>query len=610
MISAVKQRILPLALMLGSLFWLAACARTPAPAPTPVIQTVVVQQTVVVERTVEVTPTPDPARQIVTAHLNLGGEPAALDPALFSQASDRDVVENLFVGLTRLDGEGQVQPALATEWSNSADGLRWTFTLRQDLPWVRYRASTGAVAFEPVTADDVAYAVRRACDPRTGASAGLDYGIVGCQAADTADPALSAAELDTLLQAVGVVALDRWTVQFTLAAPAADFPAVAGLPLNRPVPRAVIEQFGPRWTEAGNIVTNGPYALAGWVHGDTLTLARNPHWPDWAAAAGNIERIEWAMLDETAAQEAFAAGRLDSIVVPSADQARVTTDSALAGQRTAAILPCTAYLGLTASKPPLDNALVRRALSAALDRPALVQQSGAGLAEPAHTFTPAPVFGSAAGDATLASWAVPPALGGWEADRALTQARAWLAEAGYAEGAGFPPLTLLYNASDESAATAQAVAGMWQSGLGITVTLQSLAWPEFTALLEGDTPPEQLPHVWRMAYCGDYPDQAAWLGQFNTDQALDRLRWASVASAASATDARSFNQLLAAAQRSNDSAERRALYQQAERILNDEAAALIPLFHYTAWYLTRPGLERTYWTATGNRLENWRSGAP
>lgn len=596
-----------LGLMLLSL---AACARSrpednDVATVTPVVQTVVVRETVVVERTVEVTPTPDPNLQPVTLRLNLAGEPLSIDPALAADPAALDVVANLFMGLTQVDGQGHVQPALASGWSVSEDGLRWTFTLREDVSWVNYRPGSGVSPVGPVTADDVVYAVRRACDPRTGASrADLDYVIAGCQALHTADlAALSDGEIQALVDGVGVLALDDATVQFTLAEPAGDFAAIAALPINRPLYQTAVEQHGPAWTEPGNIVSNGPYVLAGWFHGDSMALARNTLWPGWAEAGGNIERVELAMLPAGQALELYRAGELDSAAVPPEQLEAVKADAALGRDLVLAPTACSEYYGFTHSLSPVDDPLVRRALSAAIDREALAQQAAGG-GWPANTFAPGMIWGSAAGDPAIAPWALPEVQGGWGYAQALAQAQAWLAEAGYAGGQGFPALTLLHNAADGPARTAQAAAAMWRKGLGIEVTVASLPWPEYQALLNGGG--DGLPHVWRMGTCGDLPDQADWLGrEFATDRGVDRLRWAGSADAPLAADGRSFNQLAAAARQSSDPAERQALYREAERILTDTAAAIIPLYYYGDAYLTRPGVQRTYDTLNGNWFAGW-----
>jgi ABC-type oligopeptide transport system substrate-binding subunit len=393
-------------------------------------------------------------------------------------------------------------------------------------------------------------------------------------------------------------------VQFTLAEPAGDFPAIAALPINRPLYQPAIERHGPTWTEPGNIVSSGPYVLAGWFHGDSMTLARNPLWPGWAEAGGNVERVELAMLPPDQAVELYRAGKLDSVAVPPEQLQTLAADPALGRDLVFAPTSCSEYLGFMHSLPPVDDPLVRRALSAAIDREALVQQA-AGVGQPANTFAPTMIFGSAAGDPAIAPWALPEAQGGWGYAQALAQAQAWLAEAGYPGGQSFPTLTLLHNAADGPAQTAQAVAAMWRAGLGIEVTVASLPWPEYESLLTGGG--DSLPHVWRMGYCGDLADQADWLGrEFSTDQGVDRLRWADSANAPLAADGRSFNQLTAAARQSSDPAERQALYREAERILNDTAAAIAPLYTYNDAYLTRPSVQRAHDALNGNWFATWR----
>ncbi len=606
----------------------AACSRPRAEErivreTVPVAQTVLVRETVVVERIVEVTPTPDPSRQPVTLRLHLGGEPYSIEPPLASDPGGLEIVENLFLGLTRVDAQGNIQPELATEWRVATDGLRWTFTLRDDVPWVNYRPGSGVTAAGQVTADDVVYAVRRACDPRTGAAqAAPNYIIAGCQALHTADPASSAGEFDALAQAVGVEALDATTVQFTLTEPAGYFPAVASLPLNRPLPQRTVERYGDRWTEPGNIVSNGPYALAGWFHGDSMALERNPLWPGWPEAGGNVARIELAMLPDAEALALYQAGELDSVAAPPAEMARVRADPQLSRELTVVPISCSEYYGFDASRAPTDNALVRRALSAAIDRQALVQTITRGGELPANTFAPSGVFGSAAGDPTIAPWAVDEAQGGWGYPQSLAQARAWLAEAGYPGGEGLPPLTLLHNNADGPAQAAQAVAAMWRDGLGIEVEVESLAWPEYSGVLNGlgqETGPSNaggleagpsngdMPHVWRMGFCGDLPDQRGWLEQeFSAGQGVDRLRWAEIADAPLAGDGRSFNQLTAAARQSADPAERRALYREAERLVTDTAAVIAPLFYYSTAYLTKPHVQRSDDAVYGSRFAAWR----
>jgi ABC-type oligopeptide transport system substrate-binding subunit len=101
-------------------------------------------------------------------------------------------VENLFVGLTRFrHASSEAEPYLAERWEISPDGLTWTFHLRRDLFWVKPGFQMGRRAFSvpappeiyrPVIADDVVFALQRACDPATRTPGVLVLFIVeGCE---------------------------------------------------------------------------------------------------------------------------------------------------------------------------------------------------------------------------------------------------------------------------------------------------------------------------------------------------------------------------------------------------------------------------------------------
>lgn len=170
----------------------------------------------------DVPPVPEP---LFTLDANLGTEPPTLDPALATDTASVNVIENLFLGLTSLDEEGNVEPELATHWEASAGSSVYTFHLRDDARWVRYSPGIGFSVVRPVTAHDVEYGLKRTLDPRTGSDyAWALYIIEGAAALNMADPdTLSEEELQALIDAVGVRALDDVTVEFRLEEPAGYF---------------------------------------------------------------------------------------------------------------------------------------------------------------------------------------------------------------------------------------------------------------------------------------------------------------------------------------------------------------------------------------------------
>jgi oligopeptide transport system substrate-binding protein len=391
-----------------------------------------VVETQVVEKEVVVTATPAPSGKPVTLNYNLGVEPPQVDPALGTDTTSVLVDEQLFLGLTDFDDEtSEVIPELATDWSVSADGLVWTFNMRDDVPWVQYNPATGEVTVmtddegnpDMVDAHDVEYAVKRTIDPATGSDyAYVLYIIEGAMAVNTGEEE----DLDT----IGVKAVDDYTVEFTLRQPGGYFPGIASMWVARPVYQPVIDEYGARWVEPGIIVSNGPYLMDEWKHFDSMVLVKNPHF--FNADSVQIERVEMVMINE--ASTAFAMyenNELDTGGVPLEEMDRAKADPVLSEELKIFPDVCTYYYGFTNNKPPFDDPLVRSAFSAAIDRVSLVENVLKGGQLPANTFAPVGIFGNAASDPDIAPWALDPELG-------KEKAQEWLAEAGYPGGEGFP----------------------------------------------------------------------------------------------------------------------------------------------------------------------------
>ena len=219
-----KKWAILLALLVVSSLILTAC---PAPEPQViekvVVETVVVEVEkavevqkivevtteveVVVEKIVEITATPVPVEDKVTLDWNFSTEIPSLDPSLSTDTTSIDCLRNLAVGLTQLTPDGAVLPMLATEWDISADGLEYTFKLRDDAVWVKYNTGTGEIEqMRPVTAQDIVYGTKRTLDPRTASDyAYVVYVVKGGEALNTSDiDALSEEEQQALLDGVGV----------------------------------------------------------------------------------------------------------------------------------------------------------------------------------------------------------------------------------------------------------------------------------------------------------------------------------------------------------------------------------------------------------------------
>jgi oligopeptide transport system substrate-binding protein len=526
-------------------------------------------------------------------NMNLSTEPPTLDPALATDTTSVFCDKQLFLGLTSFHLEtGKVIPDLATEWSVSGDGLTWTFKMRDDVKWVNYNPETKETKeVGTVNAHDVVYGVKRTLDPETASDyAYVLYIIKGAEAANIGEGSVND---------VAVKAVDDYTVEFTLENPAGYFPAIAGMWVARPQPQAAIEEFGEKWTDPGNIVTNGPYMLESWEHEASLVMVKNPKYYD--ADNVQIERIEGAMVQEVSTQMAMyenneldvTGGTGDGL--PLEDMDRVKADPELSKELKIVPRLCTYFYGFVNTKPPMDNHLVRKAFSAAIDRQSIVDNILKGGQIPAKHFACPGIFG-----------APPPDEVGIGYDP--EQAKVWLAEAGYPDGEGLGEIILMHNVSEAHAKIAQAVAAMWKETLGVDVRIETQEWKVYLQTLKKTTPVEEVPHVYRLGWCSDYPDENNWVHEvFNTEVGANRARRGCVDSNCSEVQPTKFDELTMQAAQESDPEKRKELYREAERILSEEEAAVAFIYHYTRITMTKPWVTVRYEPPLGGApIKDWR----
>ncbi|MCR4392632.1 MAG: peptide ABC transporter substrate-binding protein [Candidatus Acetothermia bacterium] len=539
----------------------------------------------------------------VVLNRNLGTEPPTADPALATDTTSVEIIENMFLGLVDLDEvDMHPIPELATSWTVSEDGLTWTFSMRNDVYWVKYDPKKGEVVYDldadgkprPVTAYDVEYGVKRTLDPNTASDYGyVLYIIKGGEALNTADP--GAPNFQELIDGVGVKALDAYTVQFTLEAPAGYFGQIASMWVARPQPEWAIDAYGDAWIEPENIVTNGPYAMKTWVHNDHMVFVKNPYIPADLWGGGNIDEVYAVMVVEASTEFAmYLNNELDTGGVPLPEMDRVKTDPVLSKELVIRPYPCTYYYGFIITKPPMDKVAVRKALSMTIDRKTLVEQVTKGGQLPANTFAPGMIFGNAALDPRIAPWALTEELGGWGYDRALTEAQQLMAQAGYPDGAGLE-IVLMHNVSEAHARIAQAIQAMWAKAFPkAKFIIETQEWKVYLNTIRKDTPVENVPHVYRLGWCQDYPDENNWVHEvFNPTAGRNDTRMSADDPEVGAAIAK-FDELTRRAGRETDPEVRKQLYFEAERLLCDEIVAIAPIYYYTQIALTKPWLTRRW----------------
>jgi oligopeptide transport system substrate-binding protein len=566
-----------------------------------VVETVEVEKVVEVEKEVEklveVAPA-DPDEGRIKLDTVIGTEPPSLDPGLGTDSVSIFFIRQMFVGLTGFDQEANVVPALATDWSVSDDGMTWTFNLRDDIRWVHRDPSTGEFSdMGPVTAQDVVYGITRTLDPNTASDyAYVLYPINGAEALNTADPA--AEDFEDIKAGLGVTAPDETTVEITLHTPAAYFPSITAMWVTFPQPQAAIEQWGDNWTEAGLIVTNGPYTLREWSHGASITIEKNPLWVD--ADDVQIELFGGPIIQEASTAIALYENNEIDIMSdppgwgpPLPDLDRIKADAQLSEDLLIAPRLCTYYFGFVNTKPPFDDVLVRKAFAAAIDRESLIANVTKAGELPAHSFAPPGIFGNVAENMEIGEYLVQASFG----DQ-LTQAQEWLAEAGYPDGEGID-IVLMHNTSEAHAQIAQAVQAMWQEAFPqAQITIENQEWAVYLKTLLPEAPDSEKPNVYRLGWCADYPDSNNWLNEvFNSKSGQNYAKFNNP----------EYDALVEEAAFEPDPDKRLELYNEAEQIFIDEEAVIAPIYYYTYTRLYKPWLTKVVISpVTGDPIAEWR----
>lgn len=326
---------------------------------------------------------PDPETyRLIFAHPE---DASKLDPADVTDSESLLVTWHVYEGLTRyVPGGTEVEPALATDWSVSEDGLEWTFELRDG---VTFHDGT------PFDADAVVWNFERWSDPENPYHFDdwlftyWSYMFQGFQDVDRDEDG----EPDTFF--VSAEAVDPLTVKLTLRRPNAPLLqtlAMGNFGFSSPAAvEASMESYG---TPDGSPMAagTGPYRVAEWVPVDHITLERNEdYWGDPA----EMREIEFRVIPEgTARYLSLAAGEIDGMnqVNPEdISQAEANEDVQVIFEPANNV----GYLGFNQAHSPWNNLNCRLAVAHAIDKQAIVDTLYAGDAEPASQMMPPGLWG-------------------------------------------------------------------------------------------------------------------------------------------------------------------------------------------------------------------------
>jgi oligopeptide transport system substrate-binding protein len=471
-------------------------------------------------------PAPHPFRLV-----NL--EPPTLDPSICLDTTSEMFIRQIFSGLVELGAGWEIIPGVAQRWEISEDGCKYVFHLRDDVTW-----SDGT----QTTAKDFVYSWIRTLDPATEApvgKAGLLYDIKNARAYNEGEISES--------DQVSVRAIDKLTLEVELEGAASYFLQL--LYTLYPVPDHVVETHGDGWTDVEHIVTNGAFTFESYEPGESMSFVRDPTYH--GGFSGNLERVEVILSTSQYSLEEIELYEMDSVDI--AHLSPETLDARYKYAEEGVLEPSQSlfFVGFDTSRPPFDDVRVRRAFAMAVDRERLADEVLEGLTDPAT------------------GGFVPPAIPGHSPGIGLphdpAQARQLLAQAGYPGGQGLITDELVW--IDAGRTIHEFLKSQWMDNLNVEVAVEITDWESVL-----DTSLSR--NVFFGGWSADYPDADSFL-RVGVRNLLPR--WQND----------KYNQLLEKAQRTLDQSERIRLYQQADKILIEEAV-VIPTVYSTMGCLVKP----------------------
>ena len=249
------------------------------------------------------------------------------------QASDANVITNLWDGLLSFDCYGKVVPAIASSWEANDDSTVWTFHLRDDVDWVdangevkdHLTSKDFLVGFEWVM-NSYKNEANNTSMPNDTVVGAADYYE---QTKEAGDAAADMTYEDMLAAGVGIEAPDDYTLVFTCKDPCPYFDTVAAYNSFYPVAPALIDELGIegfRGCDNTNMWYNGPYIVEEYIQGNTKSYIPNPNYYG-ANDVSRFERFTVTMLsDMTIGYQLYQNRELDEVDLQESTLTTITND--------------------------------------------------------------------------------------------------------------------------------------------------------------------------------------------------------------------------------------------------------------------------------------------
>ncbi len=511
--------------------------------------------------------------------VQIGPNPETLDPALNSAVDGGNMLITLFETLLIIDQDNKVQPGQAEKYDVSADGLTWTFTMRDGLKW-----SDGT----DLNAKDFEYTFKRVIDPKLAAPyAETVCGMIeGYKDAignpDEKGKPTTKVDLDLL----NVKASDDGkTLTVKLAYPCSYFDKIVAFGTMSPVQKATVEANGDAWaTKPETYVCNGPYTISEWTPSERIVCSKNENYKGgWDSSKIVTKTLNFLLLeDSSAAYTAYTSGTAQLIKDVPTEEIPSQKKSTDGGDFYVDNQLGTYYLSMNLNKAPFNNINVRKALSLAIDREYVANTVMQGTYSAAYNLVGPNIVDADGmffdnsvkenGDKTYI---------GKDYEANLEEAKKALAEAGYPEGKGLPTITYSTNDAGYHTPLAEYLQEAYKK-IGVNLKIEKMEWSTFTAQRRAGEY-EMARNGWVM----DYNDASNMIELFSSTNGNNDGKY----------NSKEFDAALAKSKVA-DVKEHFAALHEAEKIMMNDYAC-IPVAYYNDFWLQSPTLKGTWHSPYG-----------
>jgi peptide/nickel transport system substrate-binding protein/oligopeptide transport system substrate-binding protein len=460
-------------------------------------------------------------------YYRLNANPTTLDPALIVDVPAASIAAKLFNGLVKLDDNLNVIPDIAEKWEISGDGLRYKFFLKKGV-----RFSNG----REVKASDFKYSFERVLNPKTKSPNTWVF-----------DKVEGAKEFlkGVANEAGGFRVIDEYAFEIRLSKPFSPF-----LSMLTMTPAYVVAK-----EDAGK--GTGPFILKDWLPNREVVLKRNE---DYFGGKPKIKGMVYRVIPEdlTAITE-FELGNIDVISLPASAYSKFRNDKKWNKHIVSLKGLNTYYLGMNSSRPPFDNANIRRAVSYAVDRKKILETFYEGRGRPA-------------------AGVVPEMLRKWEIEDIISYNPDKAKEIIKKQGPGRIRANM-YVTADQDVIDLAEIIQAYLSEVGIDVKIKQLEWSAYKdAVNNGEH------DMFWLSWWADYPDAENFLFPLfhssNLGPAGNRTRYAN----------KDVDSLIEKGQYALNEKERNGFYKKAEEIIVQDSP-WVPFWHRTDFLVKQPWIK-------------------